>query len=186
MFGWEKINTLPTERLIHQLDEWLHNFFTERLKSTESKDQLNVKKRKRRPHPGLIRLRKAKKDLKRARSALRKAGLKDTLAYSSLTKKWRSLIREHNRLRVRLQKQNTSKQKQAANRRFKANPYKYAEKLFNGTAKKGTPTFSKEEAEKYFADTYRDSQRDHKYSPWVNGTPKHTNPYLLHKTSNFT
>ena len=75
------------------------------------------------------------------------------------------MVRQHNKLRVALQKKQHSKEKIQAERSFRSNPHKFASKLFSKQQARGIPTFSAEEAEDYFKHTYRDTERDHSYTP---------------------
>jgi hypothetical protein len=74
-------------------------------------------------------------------------------------------MRKHNRLRVKLRKAQSSKSKRNNDKCFRKDPYGYAQKLFNGSQKAASPTFTKEDCEKHFRDTYHDEGRDHSYIP---------------------
>ena len=52
------------------------------------------------------------------------------------------------------------KEKITAERSFKQNPHKFADKLFKKLQKSGTPSFSAETAFNYFQETYTDNGRD--------------------------
>ena len=85
-----------------------------------------------------------------------KAGLKDSPEWKRLKSDWLVLVRKHNRLRNAV---NYAKNKRAtakAEKEFRANPYGYTKNLFNPSVATGEPSFSKEEAESYFAPLYRD------------------------------
>jgi len=94
-----------------------------------------------------------------------KAGLKGSPEEKLISKEWFSLVRQHNKLRVALNKKMHAKEKIAAERFFRENPHKFAAKLFGKLKNSGKPSFSKEEAQQYFEKTYRDEQRNYVYSP---------------------
>ena len=80
-------------------------------------------------------LRRQKKNCKKAYKALIKAGCGDSDEAHELKKKWFSLVRQHNKLRLSLQYQAKQQNKSAAERRFKSNPYLFAQNLFKGQKK---------------------------------------------------
>ena len=56
-------------------------------------------------------------------------------------------------------------QKQQEEKSFRSDPHKFASNLFKNQQTNDAPTFSAEEAEAYFKQTYRDNNRDHVYTP---------------------
>ena len=101
--------------------------------------------------------------LRKTHKAYAKAGLLSTPEGVLLKQRWAALKREHANLRKSLANQKRQKAARAAERAFKKDPNKYAKRLFEGQRKQGSPTFSKEAAQEYFAKTYRDEERDYEY-----------------------
>ena len=161
------MNKLTTSELSQKFDFWLHQFFID--KFGEKKDSSAIKakgfSRQKRPNKALEHLRKRKKQCKAARKALLKAGLKDSPEELNIRKQWFSLVRQHNKLRSALNKKELARNHQKAEKDFRADPHKFAAKLFNVAQQNGKPTFSAETAQQYFEKTYRDEKRDHTYTP---------------------
>jgi len=63
-----------------------------------------------------------------------------------------------------LKRKHQIKEKITAERSFKQNPHKFADKLFQKLQKSGTPSFSAETAFDYFQETYTDNGRDFVYT----------------------
>ena len=76
-------------------------------------------------------LRRRKKECKAAHKALTKAGLTGTAEEQAISKEWFSLLRQHNKLRTALYKKKHQKEKMAAELKFRHNPNKFANNLFN-------------------------------------------------------
>ena len=94
-----------------------------------------------------------------------KAGLKDSPEEEIIRKEWFSLVRQHNKLRAALAKKELARGKLKAEKAFRADPHKFAAKLFSAKCQAGKPTFSAADAQQYFEKTYRDEERDHSYVP---------------------
>jgi hypothetical protein len=179
--GWKGINaeldkaipmaftkTYVNKSSVSQLSEkflgWIHAFFTERF---GVKDITLKKKAARKPrvHRGLARLRRQKQELTKAKKALLKAGIaQDSRAMIALSRTWRKVMKQHNRLRLAVKENLEQRQGRAAENAFKKNPAKYAEQLFKGAEQSAAPTFSKEKCQEYFGKTYRDEDRDYVYT----------------------
>ena len=157
------ISSHSTNQLATLFDDFLHNCFLEEFGPLPDKPQSMPYKS--RQHRGLASLRRKKNELKFARRSLRKAGLADTDAYSSLSVQWFRLVREHNRLRVAVKKREKAKFQSEACRRFKKDPHAFAHKLFKDSSKSGIPQFSENECYAYFAKTYHDPGRDEPIAP---------------------
>ena len=158
------MNNLSISQLSEKFLRWIHAFFTERF---GVKDTTVEKKATRKPrvHKGLARLRRQKRELTKAKKALLKAGhAHDSRAMVVLSKTWRKVMKQHNRLRIAVKENLKQRERRAAENNFKKNPAKYAEKLFKGAEKAATPTFTKETCQEYFGKTYRDEERDHVYT----------------------
>jgi hypothetical protein len=86
-------------------------------------------------------------------------------------------VKAHNKLSRRVKAKAKTKEHIATSRRFRKDPYLFATKLFKDQKKSKSPTFSKDTAEKYFCETYRDEKRDHQFVPppsWKRpALPKH-------------
>jgi hypothetical protein len=166
IFNKTLMNKLSSSELSQKFDNWIHQYFLEKFgqKAEKALNQDN-NTRKKRPNKILMQLRKRKKQCKAARKALIKAGLKETKEYEIICKEWLSLVRQHNRLRLALNRKHAVKEKLNAEKAFRKDPHKFAENLFNKTQKSGKPTFSAETAQNYFEKTYRDEDRKHVYTP---------------------
>ena len=162
VFTKQVINMLSTSNLSKKFDAWLHQFFLERFGPKEVKERIT---RQKRPNKAMVHLRKRKKQCKAARKALIKAGLKGTPEEEIITKEWLSLVRQHNKLRISLNKKQSIKDKLQAEKSFRSNPHKFAQNLFSKEQNSGKPTFSAETAQQYFQETYRDEERDYVYEP---------------------
>jgi hypothetical protein len=179
--GWKEIDAeleiaipmvftkaLMNKRSISQLSEnflrWIHAFFTERFGVKEIALKKTAR-REQRGHEGLARFRRQKQQLTKAKKALLKAGHRqDSRAMQVLSKTWREVMRQHNRLRLAVMKNLKRRKNRAAENNFKKNPAKYAEKLFKGAEQSAAPTFSKETCQEYFGKTYRDEDRSYVYT----------------------
>ena len=61
-----------------------------------------------------------------------------------------------------------------AEKSFRYDPHNFASKLFQKQQKSGAPTFPAEEAQEYFEQTYKDDERDFKYT----ALPETTRPHI--------
>ena len=144
----------------------MYDFLAQRSGVQDAKsDNRPAAKRKPRKHRGLEKLRKRKQEMKKAWKVMKKAGLANSPAGKLLTKRWRALLRQHNQLRVAVNKQAEQRKKRSAEKAFRKDPNKFVRKLFHGPGSSATPRFSKENAQEYFSKTYRDEQRNHNYQP---------------------
>ena len=100
----------------------------------------------------------------KAHQALLKAGLSGTEVEKRISVEWRQLIRQHNKLRVALQKKKDQKAKISAEKSFKEDPNKFAKKIFAQKKPQGVPQFSADDAYTYFEKNYHDAQRNCTYS----------------------
>ena len=156
---------MSVSQLSDQFSEWIHAFFIQRFGTSTKTAEMKNCKRKPRVHAGLERLRKQKRDLKNAKKILLKSNENVSFALMTLNIKWKKVMRQHNRLRIAVKKQLAQRAKRAAEKLFKKDPMKFADKLFHGPGQSASPTFSKEKAQEYFGETYRDERRNHDYSP---------------------
>ena len=162
IFPDHKINKLSTTELSEQLDSWLYNFFIDRFGQKLPTSQKFL--RPQRKNKALESFRKRKNELKAARKALLRAGLKGTPEEERISKEWFATVRQHNKLRVALKKKDASQAKLSAEQAFKRDPNKFAAKIFNQNSSSGLPEFSADEAHEYFTKTYRDTERNFAYS----------------------
>ena len=95
-------------------------------------------------HRGLERLRQEKNDCKKAFNTLKKAGLLLSKAGQECKKLWLKLMRTHNKLRRRVQLRESQRQRIVNERKFKHNPFEYAQNLFVKESLNGVPSFNKE------------------------------------------
>jgi hypothetical protein len=180
VFSKKVTEETPIAELTEKLDAFLVEFFVERCIPTdppsEKKTKFHTSKRKFR-HRGLEALRKAKKRCRSARRVLWKNGMKGSDDDRLLAFRLRELVKAHNKLSRRVKAKAKTKEHIATSRRFRKDPYLFATKLFKDQKKSKSPTFSKDTAEKYFCETYRDEKRDHQFVPppsWKRpALPKH-------------
>jgi len=166
IFTPNKIKCCKSSKLIEDFDNWLHPFFlqhcgavAEEVPSTPPPEKSSKR------HRGLKRLRLQKNECKKAYKVLVKAGLINSSAGQSVKKQWFKLIKRHNKLRCKVANQKSQWQKVRAERSFKHDPHKYAQKLFKGECLNGSPTCTKEEAETFFKDLYHDEHRSADFTP---------------------
>lgn len=156
--------TISTSQLSKKFDDWLHAFFLERFGTIVPKNDAQSRKEVSHRHRGLERLRKKKKSLTKAFKTLVKAGLADSPLGNLAKNEWKKTLRAHNSLRRSVAKAKKKKAEAAASRNFKKNPNHFAHKLFSKSSN-SKPTFSKEQATDYFANTYRDEGREEPFVP---------------------
>lgn len=165
IFTDERINREEPQKLIKALNDWLHAFFLEHFGARDS-TTAPPKPFTARKNKALTRLRDLKKRARRAYRDLIRAGFAvDDPVIVAMKARRNRLMQQHNKLRLRLQHQAKARLASKSTKEFKKDPNAYARKLFKGSAKSSSPTFTKEEAEKYFRETYHDSGRDHQFSP---------------------
>ena len=179
VFTRNVFNMYTTTHLSKKLDSYLYKFFEEKCGLLPVKDKSDSQSIPQKPfrHRGLERLRVQKNELRKALRTLRNAGQSQTKAFSCLQLKWRRLIRKHNNLRKAVKLKSDKRAKLRAEAQFKKDPHRFAANLFTDS-KSAAPTFSKEQATNYFANTYRDEQRDQEYEP-LQGLPKPSLPTAL-------
>lgn len=163
VFKKSVITNNSSQHLVDKFDTWLYNFFYDKFGTVPpTADKATFTKK---PHKGLQRLRTDKKRVRKALRILSKAGLKDTPEWKLLQREWFTLVRKHNGLRRALLNAEKKRSTAKANKAFKSNPHQFTKNLFNPPTAQGDPSFSKEDAESYFAPLYRDEQREYDYSP---------------------
>ena len=162
IFPQRVLDNLPSQELIEKLDKWTYKFLEEKFgvfpPPTDPKP-IFVKK----PNKRMVRFRAQKSNLRKAVRTLERAGLKNSEAWKQLQRQRLVLIRSHNRLRRALLKASQSRATAKAEKFFKKDHWKYTKNLFNPVSAAGSPKFTKEQAENYFAPLYRDDHRDHNY-----------------------
>ncbi|MCP4494109.1 MAG: hypothetical protein GY820_43420 [Gammaproteobacteria bacterium] len=97
--------------------------------------------------------REAWKDVKLAKKE------KDVNGIAAAKREYLKLVRLHNKSRrneLRKQKKKENKKEQE---QFKKNPFNYSTKLLGGNQNNNSPTFSKEDADKFFKNEFCDRER---------------------------
>jgi hypothetical protein len=174
LFPKDTMATMDLSKLSRKFDNWLYLFFEQRCGVVEpgsgSGSGGDRKTRKPVVNKRMAHLRKRKRELKKMRKNLLHKGLKGSPEEQAMSILWFRLIREHSKLSRSLRQKNTSRVSAAAEARFLADPYKFANNLFNpmGT---GKPAFTKEEAEQYFVPLYHDQDRSKEYEDLPGSTP---------------
>lgn len=165
VFTKTKMNIQSVSQLSESFVNWLYAFFEKKFGVKDIISEKERVSRKPRVHQGLARLRKQKRELTKAKKALLKAGhANDSSAMMVLNKTWRKVMMKHNRLRIAVNQKMKLRANRAAENKFKKDPRKFADQLFNGPGQSAAPTFSKESCQEYFGKTYRDEKRDHVYT----------------------
>ena len=165
VFSPSLIKRTDTQSLVKKLNEWLFEWFKQQFGLKEP-PPVRAEPFKARKHPGMLRLRLKKKELRRAIRELSASGHKpESPQITVLKQEYLRTVRKHNRLRVILKKMQRSKTTRNASRQFRKDPNAYAKKLFSGVSPSGSPTFSENDAMEYFKKTYHDGERGHDYKP---------------------
>lgn len=164
LFSDSMINKLSSSDLSHKFDSWLHQYFFDRF-GEKGETAGPRKTREARESAAITILRSKKKACKKAYKLLVREGREKTQEGIIVSREFKTLIRQHNKLRRQLiQKKNQTK-KLAHEKLFKKDPNAFAQKLFQKVAKSQSPTFSAEQAEDFFRKTYSDSDRSYQYQP---------------------
>ena len=178
---WEKVNSdleilipsLFTDNMIkkhsssdlsQKFDSWLHQYFLDRF-GEKIQPAGSQKKRNARESVLLASFRSKKKACKKAYKLLVREGRESTQEGVAISQEFKSLLRQHNKIRKQLVQKKNQAQKMAAEKRFKRDPNVFAQKLFQKVAKSQSPTFSAQQAEDFFRKTYSDAGRSHTYEP---------------------
>jgi hypothetical protein len=159
--------TLSTSVLAKKIDDWIYAFLLERCGIKPQKNY-NAKSSPspRRKNIDILRLKAELRTCKSACKVLSDAGFDDdSEEHIALNLRLAGIKTRYHRLRYALAKKSNQLNSVRARRKFKANPHKFASELFNDSSKSASPTFDKDVAQGYYAKTYRDTNRDHKYSP---------------------
>ena len=155
------------EHPITKLASFLYDFIRENVPQNDSKTpdkstnkNRHVLKLKRK----LVQNRLTKKFRKQYVKKLKSSGcFKGDVAIEE-TRVWHKLLKSGNRLREKLKKAKESLKQRRANKRFRADPHKFAKDLFNDS-KESKCGVSKDQCEEYFPKLYKDDRRDFRYSP---------------------
>ena len=185
VFTADRISSSDPSKLAIDFDNWLYSFFSERNGAkphgNAEPSKKNSGSRPKRQNAVLSAIRKEKNDCKKARKALIKAGLKGSPEELAVSKRWFWLIRQHNRLRLAFSTHQSGTAASKAQNAFRKDPNKFASDLFKGLKKNGTPEFGAKEAQDYFSETYKDTNRDHNYVP-LEGFNRPPQPKFLFST----
>ena len=151
--------------MCHKFDKQIYQFFVDKFGTL--KNNINSKRkhdREKRRNRLLEFYRRRKRECRKARNALIKAGISlETPESKDVNRHWKTLIRRHNRLRTQLALKEAAKSRKRSNANFRKDPHKFVEELFSGPQNAGKPTFSAAEAHDYFCKTYRDERREMKF-----------------------
>ena len=113
----------------------------------------------------------AKKDIKIAKHS------KDRCAINSAKREYLKLVRLHNKSRRNDLRKKKKKEDKKEQEKFKKNPYDFSKKLLNGNQNNKPPTFSKEDADKFFKKEYSDRERSTEFIK-LDGLPPAKKPDL--------
>lgn len=111
----------------------------------------------------------AKKSVKKAKRN------KDRCAIEIAKKDYLTLVRLHNKSRRNELRRKKKKEDKKLQERFKRNPYDFSKKLLNGKQTHKPPTFSKEDADKFFKNEYSDKNRSTEFIK-LEGLPQTSKP----------
>lgn len=163
LFSKSVMKKLSSSDLLQKYNDWIFKFFLDKFGVIPPSEKKPVFVKK--PNPGLLRLRADKNRIRKIMKVFKRAGLEGTPEHKNLKREWLTVVRKHNRLRVSLSNAKNKRATVNAEKAFKTDPFKYMKKLFNPPTETGSPSFSKQEAENYFAPLYRDEERDYQYKP---------------------
>ena len=110
---------------------------------------------------------------KEFRGAVRENGVKSVGALEKKSQ-YLKLVRLHNKARREQIKKKKKKDKKKEVQRFRKNPYDYSKRLLEDNVT-GEPTFSKEDADKYYPKEYMDQERSYVFQRMA-GIPDAKNP----------
>ena len=157
-----EIGNQTPEKSLQKLNEFTYKFLAEKyppeLIMPKARERRGVRSRLLNK---MDRLRAQKRINRRAMRALVRAGLTVSKEMDDLRRRWRQLMRDHNRLRMRIERS----RRNFAEGLFRKNPMKYSKGIFAKPKNSGKPAFSKEIAQKYFTETYGDENRGHQFDP---------------------
>ena len=167
MICWDIVEGSYDERL-RKTEEKVHAYL-------ESRFGEEVKKYPKRPYKEdgeskAIRCAKrdSRKEVKKAKRS------KDKSSIADAKKEYLRLVRLHNKSRRNELRKKRKKEDKKEQEKFRKNPYDYSKKLLDGQVK-GTPTFSKEDADKFFKREYSDKERGVLYKK-LDGLPEVPEP----------
>ena len=156
----------PEEKL-HKTEEKIHTY----LESRFGEEVKLYKKRPTNEDRETRTIRGAKRDARKEVKKAKKSKNKDSIADAK--KEYLRLVRLHNKSRrneIRKKKKEDRKEQE----RFRKNPYEYSKKLLDEQVK-GNPTFTKEDADRFFKNEYSDKERGVLYQK-LEGLPEAPEP----------
>jgi hypothetical protein len=115
--------------------------------------------RSKRKNKKLEELRKRKNDLRKGWKLLCRQGLEKTESALILANEWKKTLRAHNYLRKSLLKKKEALAQKRLEKKFKKNPFAFADKVLNPEKGRADPRFSREEATEFYKATYQDEGR---------------------------
>ena len=101
--------------------------------------------------------REARKEVKQAKKEKNQNGI------AAAKKHYLQLVRLHNKSRRNELRKKKTKENSKEQEQFKKNPFNFSTKLLNGDQNNKQPTFSKEDADKFFKNEYCDRERGSVY-----------------------
>ena len=113
----------------------------------------------------------ARKDMREAKRS------KDSNATATAKKEYLRLVRLHNKSRRNELKKKRGKEEKREQEKFKKNPYDFSKKLLNGKQSNAPPSFSKEDADRFFKKEYSDKDRSAIYTK-LEGLPEAKDPVV--------
>ena len=149
----------------------VYEYLADRYKTQDQKPYVK-KPTKEGPETKTLRERKRETALD-FRKAVREDGVNSEGAKAAKVQYWK-LVRIHNKSRREQIKKQKKKEKKKEVQHFKRNPYDYSKRLLEEKIT-GEPTFSKEEADRYYPKEYMDRDRNHVFQKLA-GIPDAKNP----------
>ena len=145
---------------LERREDFIYRYLEERFGTVpEQQNRKNVGNKDR----NMEKLRKRKNDLKKElKKALKRQADEEDLF--KLRQEFSSIMRLHNKVRKLREKKERRKDQEKANKSFRKDPYGYSKRLLEPN-KQQKISFSKSDAENYFSDIYKDSERERNFNP---------------------
>ena len=157
-----------SEEKLHKTEEKIHAY----LESRFGEEVKLYKKRPTNEDRETKTIRGAKRDARKEVKKAKKSKNKDSIADAK--KEYLRLVRLHNKSRRNEIRKKKKKEDRKEQERFRKNPYEYSKKLLDEQVK-GKPTFTKEDADRFFKNEYSDKERGVLYQK-LEGLPEAPEP----------
>ena len=168
VFPKRLIKRWSCQEVVAKFEAYVYDFIAQRVPQEETKDgKQNLSKTSviQRIEAALAKNRIQKLHQKKHMKSLKKTGCFCGEVAKRLTRLWRKLLKDGNRLRRRLKQAREHAKQRRANAKFRADPHAFAKRLFNPTTGNAGILPTKERCEQYFPNLYKDKDRGFTYKP---------------------